>query len=146
MGARDGKQSAMTQPVSRHSAESRKKAEEYLAKHRLLEVLNDLCASLCFAQPENVKEFLIKELDRRKTQGAEAGMFEPKELDSVFSLADLMGAQLITEEQCRKALLSLASSQKQFDAITAAQIPKEVDRLTFMEKAKSLLALDGRSA
>merc|ERR1711924_104675 len=40
------------------------------------------------------------------------------------SLADLMGAGLISDVQCKQALLSLAS-KKQYDAIEASDVPKE---------------------
>ena len=112
-----------------------------MAKHRLTEVLNDLCAALCFHQPTNAKSFLIDELTRRKTEGTEAGVFEQRELDAVFSLADLMGSGLISDVQCKQALLSLASSKKQYDAIEASTPPKEVDRKTFVGLAKGFLGL-----
>merc|ERR1712224_453799 len=94
----------------------------------------------------HAKRFLIEELTRRKTEGTEAGVFEQRELDAVFSLADLMGAGLISDVQCKHALLSLASSKKQYDAIEASDVPKEVDRKTFVTLARGFLGLPETTA
>lgn len=37
-------------------------AEEYLNKHRIVELFEDLCSSICFKKPEDVKKFIIDEL------------------------------------------------------------------------------------
>ncbi len=34
-------------------------ADEYLRKHRIVELFEDLCSDLCYEQPQNINEFLI---------------------------------------------------------------------------------------
>lgn len=34
-------------------------AQEYLRKHRIIELMEDLCSDICFDQPQNINEFLI---------------------------------------------------------------------------------------
>lgn len=37
-------------------------ADEYLRKHRIMELFEDLCTKACFKQPERLEEFMIDEL------------------------------------------------------------------------------------
>eukprot|EP00930_Biecheleria_cincta_P000167 TRINITY_DN10034_c0_g1_i2.p2 TRINITY_DN10034_c0_g1~~TRINITY_DN10034_c0_g1_i2.p2 ORF type:complete len:123 (+),score=39.41 TRINITY_DN10034_c0_g1_i2:200-568(+) len=111
--------------------EELKKADEYLKRHRILELFNDLCSSVCYKQPEDLRGFLIQELQHREREGAESGNFEDSEIKAVFGLADLMQMGVISEMQARSALLSLANSQKQKEAVEALDIPPEVDALHF---------------
>eukprot|EP00930_Biecheleria_cincta_P008825 TRINITY_DN110407_c0_g1_i1.p1 TRINITY_DN110407_c0_g1~~TRINITY_DN110407_c0_g1_i1.p1 ORF type:complete len:147 (-),score=29.33 TRINITY_DN110407_c0_g1_i1:173-571(-) len=120
--------------------EELRKADEYLKKHRILELFNDLCSSVCFHKPDDVRGFLIQELQLREREGAEAGNFENAEIKAVFDLADLMQMGVISEAQARTALYSLANSQRQKDAVEALDIPPEVDESTFYQKAKDCLA------
>ena len=39
---------------SRHTLDSIQEAEDYLNSHRINELLNDLCASVCFKKPDDV--------------------------------------------------------------------------------------------
>lgn len=38
----------------KYSLDSVQEAEEYLKKHRVNELFNDLCAAVCFKKPDNV--------------------------------------------------------------------------------------------
>jgi len=115
------------------------KADEYLKKHRIMELMNDLCASVCFHKPADVRGFLLQELHVRDQEGSEASFFEDSEIDAVFTLADLMGTGIVGEEAARTALHALANSQKQKDEVTAMQLPEEIDAQTFRQKAKEVL-------
>lgn len=44
-------------------------AEHYLRKHRIIELMEDLCSDLCFEQPQNINEFLIERLKLKQKQG-----------------------------------------------------------------------------
>ena len=44
-------------------------ADEYLRKHRLIELMEDLCSDLCYQQPQNINEYLIERLKHKQTQG-----------------------------------------------------------------------------
>merc|ERR1719253_2315096 len=100
--------------------------------------MNDLCASVCFNKPANVREFLLQQLQRRESDGAESSFFEEAEIDAVFTLADLMQTGVVSADQARTALMSLANSQKQTDDVKALDLPPEVDQATFREKAKEV--------
>ncbi|KAF4665842.1 hypothetical protein FOL47_004404 [Perkinsus chesapeaki] len=129
---------------------------EYLAKHRIPELLNDLLASVAFHKPEGGREgvmaFMAQQLDRRINEGAEAGgLFDMKEIESVFHMADLLKQGTITREQCRSALKALACSARQEELIDgtfaigesaeALEIPIKVDIDTFLDLARQALGL-----
>jgi hypothetical protein len=44
-------------------------ADEYLRKHRIVELFEDLCSDLCYEQPQNINEFLIERLKLKQKQG-----------------------------------------------------------------------------
>lgn len=118
-----------------------RKADEYLKKHKVMELFNDLCASVCFHKPADVRGFLLQELQLREQEGAEASFFEDQEIDAVFMLADLMQTGVVSKDQARTALHALANSQKQKDDVQALDLPVEVDQLTFRQKAKEVLKM-----
>ncbi|CAK9104322.1 EF-hand calcium-binding domain-containing protein 10 [Durusdinium trenchii] len=119
--------------------EELKKADEYLRKHRILELFSDLCASVCFHKPSDLRGFLLEELQLREREGAHAGNFEDAEIKAVFNLTDLMQMGVISEAQARKALLALANSHKQKEDVEAIELPPEVDEAIFLQKAKDAL-------
>lgn len=47
----------------------KKSADEYLRKHRIIELMEDLCSDLCYEQPQNINEFLIERLKLKQKQG-----------------------------------------------------------------------------
>ena len=38
------------------------RAENYLRKHRINELFEDLCTSICYDKPSNIQEFLREQL------------------------------------------------------------------------------------
>lgn len=44
-------------------------AQDYLRKHRIIELMEDLCSDLCYEQPQNINEFLIDRLKLKQKQG-----------------------------------------------------------------------------
>mmetsp|Transcript_101200 Transcript_101200/g.286922 ORF Transcript_101200/g.286922 Transcript_101200/m.286922 type:complete len:134 (-) Transcript_101200:91-492(-) len=126
-------------PSSEAMNEEMRKADEYLNSHRIMELFNDLCASVCFHKPQDVRGFLLQELDRRDQEGAEAGFFEDQEIEAVFGLADLMQTGVISDKQARAALLSLAGSVKQKECVEALELPEEIDQDHFKAKAQEAL-------
>ncbi|EER15087.1 conserved hypothetical protein [Perkinsus marinus ATCC 50983] len=127
---------------------------EYMARHRISELLHDLLASVAFHKPEGGREgvmsFMAQQLKRRGTEGAEAGgLFDMKEIESVFHMADLLKQGTITREQCRSALKALACSARQEEMIdgvpgdksTSLEIPLKVDLSTFVELARKAFSL-----
>lgn len=50
-------------------------AEDYLAKHRIVELFEDLCSAICFKKPDNVQKFIVEELQIKKISGFKTGVF-----------------------------------------------------------------------
>ena len=44
-------------------------ADDYLRKHRIIELMEDLCSDLCYEQPQNINDFLIDRLKNKQKQG-----------------------------------------------------------------------------
>ena len=49
-------------------------AENYLAKHRIPELFNELGAAIAYHLPEEINGFIIEQLERRESLGAGSGM------------------------------------------------------------------------
>ena len=101
---------------------------EYLAKHRIHDLFNALCTSLCIYQPKDVKAFLIEELQRRKSQGTEMSLLTVGEIEAIYDLNDLSKKGKLTRVQCKAALLSLATSAKQENDIHSMDISESIER------------------
>ena len=89
-------------------------ADEYLRKHKILELFEDLTTLLAYKQPDNVEQFLIDQVKIRKENGTRSIVYTDQELQNIFTLYDLKGAGHITKEQCREALKTLANSEFHF--------------------------------
>ena len=44
-------------------------ADEYLRKHRIVELMEDLCSDLCYDQPQNINDYLVERLKNKQKQG-----------------------------------------------------------------------------
>ena len=73
--------------------------KSYLTKHRINELFAVLTASLCVYQPNDVKSFLIEELQRRSKEGSQSAMVTVEEIEAVFDLNDLMKKGSISREK-----------------------------------------------
>lgn len=87
-----------------------READEYLRKHKILELfevslfllinsfLKDLTTILSYKQPDNIDAFLIDILKQRKMNGNRSIVYGDTELQNIFALYDLKGAGFITKE------------------------------------------------
>eukprot|EP00391_Amoebophrya_sp_Ameob2_P005785 CAMPEP_0178991688 /NCGR_PEP_ID=MMETSP0795-20121207/5673_1 /TAXON_ID=88552 /ORGANISM="Amoebophrya sp., Strain Ameob2" /LENGTH=128 /DNA_ID=CAMNT_0020683437 /DNA_START=179 /DNA_END=565 /DNA_ORIENTATION=+ len=124
---------------AQYQLESVQEAEEYLKKHRINELFNDLCAAVCYKKPENVKGFLVEELKKRQT--AASLLFDDSEIEAVFRMADLMQTGTISASQCRQALCSIVNTESQYEMAQKLEFSDErVDLATFKSKVKQLFA------
>jgi len=114
--------------ISESQTVSKDTVAEYLAKHRVHDLFNALCTSLCIYQPADVKAFLIEELERRKSQGTEMSLLTVSEIEAIYDLNDLSKKGRLTRAQCKAALLSLATSEKQEQDISAMEIHESVEK------------------
>ena len=107
---------------------SKAEVADYLAKHRIQDLFNALCTSLCIYQPNDVKAFLIEELERRKSHGTEMSLLTVNEIEAIFNLNDLSKKGRLTQSQCKAALLSLATSSKQEADIKSMEILESTEK------------------
>jgi hypothetical protein len=47
----------------------RMQAEEYLRKHHIIELFEDLCTAVAYKKPDLLEEFLVEQLELRKKKG-----------------------------------------------------------------------------
>ena len=88
-----------------------READEYLRRHKILELFEDLTTILAYKQPDNLEGFLVDVLKQRKLNGNRSIVYSDTELQNIFTLYDLKGTGQITKEQCREALKTLANSE-----------------------------------
>ena len=117
-----------------------KESDEYIRKHKLVELFEDLCTAVAYRQPENLEEFLIERLELHKQQGLKGGIFTEEEARNVFKLFDLKQEKKISRERCIKGLQTMANSSFQFEMpLVSKDIPLEVDENTFVELCNKFL-------
>ena len=119
-------------------------ADEYLRKHKILELFEDLTTIICYKQPDNIEQFLVDLLKQRKDQGSRSIVYNEAELQNIFTLYDLKGAGHITREQCKEALKTLANSEYHFSKAQEGNIPEKVDLFTFMKVCDEVLGIKPR--
>ncbi|KAJ4937807.1 hypothetical protein JOQ06_002437 [Pogonophryne albipinna] len=86
-------------------------AAEYLKKHNIIELLDNLSCMLFFHRPEKPREFLIEQLEQLKISqqtGMEGpNLFNNANLDAVFGILDPTNQKHITFAQYKQALMTL---------------------------------------
>lgn len=131
----------MSRP-SNKQCQKKLQAEEYLRKHHILELFEDLCTAVAYKQPEDIKEFLIKELEQRQTHGIHVPVFTQVEVENIFNLYDLKQEGFISRFKCREALKSMANTQKQMKvAEEFDEIPNKIDLNLFKELCNKVLGV-----
>lgn len=117
----------------------KEKADEYLRKHRLIELMEDLCSDVCFEQPKNIEEFLIERLKLKQKQGFKTGIFAKEEISNIFSLFDLKKDGYIGKNHCKEALKTMANNEFEFEQVDMAALPDKVDEKTFVSLCEKVL-------
>ena len=109
-------------------------ADEYIRKHRLVELFEDLASAVAYRQPEKLNEFLIQRLELKKEQGLKSGIFTEDEARNIFKLFDLKQEKKISRERCIKGIQTMANSSFQYEMpLVSKEIPLEVDENKFVE-------------
>lgn len=44
-------------------------AQDYLRKHHIIELFEDLCTGLAYKKPDNIDDYLVEQLENRKSHG-----------------------------------------------------------------------------
>ncbi|XP_045893755.1 sorting and assembly machinery component 50 homolog A isoform X3 [Micropterus dolomieu] len=86
-------------------------AADYLKKHKIIELMDNLTSMLFFYRPENPREFLIEQLEQLKIS-QQSGMrgpnlFNNANLNAVFGILDPANQKYITFAQYKQALTTL---------------------------------------
>jgi len=111
-----------------------KESDEYIRKHRLVELFEDLASAVAYKQPKDLEQFLIQRLELKKQQGLKSGIFTEEEAKNVFKLFDLKQEKKISRERCIKGLQTMANSSFQYEMpLVSKEIPLEVDENKFVE-------------
>lgn len=114
-------------------------ADDYIKNHRLIELFEDLATAVAYKRPDNLENFLIDQLNKKKTQGLNSGIFTEQEVHNVFNLFDLKKEGSISKERCIKAIQTMASSNFQFAQTELESIPEKVDSFSFLKLCEKIL-------
>lgn len=115
-------------------------AQDYLRKHHIIELFEDLCTGLAYKKPDNIDDYLVEQLENRKSHGLNLPIFTETELENIFNLYDLKQEGRISRFKCREALKSIASTQFQLHkAKEFEDIPERVDMADFKSLCETVL-------
>ncbi|XP_070764223.1 EF-hand calcium-binding domain-containing protein 10 [Enoplosus armatus] len=93
------------------ATQRQKDASDYLKKHKIMELMDNLTSMLFFYRPENPREFLIEQLEQLKMsqQSGVRGphLFNNTNLKAVFGILDPANQTYITFAQYKQALATL---------------------------------------
>ncbi|XP_067236475.1 EF-hand calcium-binding domain-containing protein 10 isoform X2 [Chanodichthys erythropterus] len=119
------------------SSQREYEAAEYLEKHKLIELMNNLTSMLFFYRPDRPKEFLIDQLERLKLSKARLGitpcLFNDSNLDALFGVLDPSSQGFITYGQYKEALKTLGI--KNFNEFPDGASDDRISQETFIREA-----------
>ncbi|KAM3870116.1 EF-hand calcium-binding domain-containing protein 10 [Diretmus argenteus] len=88
------------------ASQREKEATDYLKKHNIIELMNELTTKLFFHRPENPREFLIDQLEQLKAS-KQKSLFDDSNMDAVFGMLARPNQEHITYAQYKHALTTL---------------------------------------
>ncbi|XP_076448575.1 EF-hand calcium-binding domain-containing protein 10-like [Babylonia areolata] len=113
-------------------------AEEYLKRHKIMELFNNITSQLIYARPDQPKAFITEVLQRlqksKSTQFDLPCLFDETNIVSIFGMLDPTGRGFISHKQYQEALVTLGV--KDFDP---EPVGHDIDRInmdTFVREAK----------
>ncbi|XP_017288337.1 EF-hand calcium-binding domain-containing protein 10 [Kryptolebias marmoratus] len=121
------------------ASQREKDAAEYLEKHKIIDLMDNLISMLLFYRPENPREFLIEQLELLKIcqQSGVRGpnLFSNSNLDAVFGILDPADQKYITFAQYKHALtmLGIKDVNECPDGVNEDRISHETFRTEAME-------------
>nr|XP_043891994.1 EF-hand calcium-binding domain-containing protein 10-like [Solea senegalensis] len=84
---------------------------EYLEKHKIIELMDNMTSMLFFYRPDKPREFLIEQLEQLKSSKRSGmkgpNLFDDSNLNAVFGILDPTNQNYITFAQYKQALLTL---------------------------------------
>ncbi|XP_033114594.1 EF-hand calcium-binding domain-containing protein 10-like [Anneissia japonica] len=113
-------------------------SKEYLEKHKILELFDNITASLVFQRPENPKEFMIQEIkqmkEARTAQTDYPCLFDDSNILSVYGMLDPTKKGFISLTQYKEALTAMGC--KDFDTCPGGMEMDRISQDTFTREAK----------
>merc|ERR1711893_315170 len=89
----------------------KQEATQYLQKHKIVELFNNLTSQLIYNEPSSPKEFLIEALEKlqksKMTKREFPCLFDETNIQSIFGMLDPTGRGFITLQQYREGLLTI---------------------------------------
>ncbi|CAG5957696.1 EF-hand calcium-binding domain-containing protein 10 [Menidia menidia] len=93
------------------ATQTEKDAADYVEKHKIVELMENLTSMLFYHRPENPREFLMEQLKQLKMSKQShvkgPNVFNNADLDAVFEILDPANQKYITFAQYKHALRTL---------------------------------------
>ncbi|PWA24489.1 EF-hand calcium-binding domain-containing protein 10 [Gambusia affinis] len=119
-------------------------AREYLKKHKILELMDNMTSMLLFYRPENPQQFLIEQLEllkmSRESPMAAPNLFDNSNLTAVCSIMDPANQKYISFAQYKQALTMLGI--KVINEKPEGGASDKISHETFKTEAMQVLARD----
>lgn len=115
--------------------------EQYLRKHKIQELFEDLCSSVAYKKPDNLINFLIEELEIREKHGPNIPIFKEEEIRNIFNLFDLKQEGKIPKIKCKEALKTISNSTVKTEEIENYDIPNDVNYDIFKDLCNNILGV-----
>ncbi|XP_070558815.1 EF-hand calcium-binding domain-containing protein 10-like [Ptychodera flava] len=113
-------------------------SREYLEKHRIIELFNNMTSQLVFHRPENPKQFMIEVIERlkeaRTTQLDYPCLFDDSNVTSVFGMLDPTKRGFITLAQYKEAMSTVGVEG--FDEYPNGAEADKITQETFLREAR----------
>ncbi|XP_051976096.1 EF-hand calcium-binding domain-containing protein 10 isoform X1 [Xyrauchen texanus] len=113
-------------------------AAEYLKKHNISDLMDNLTSMLFFYRPERPREFLIDQLEKLKVSKLRPGdcpcLFNDSNLEALFGILDPSHQGYITYGQYKEALKTLGI--KNFNEFPDGTSDDRISQETFIREAK----------
>lgn len=115
-------------------------ASDYLTKHKIMELFENLTSALVYKRPDNPKDFardFIEKLQKAKTNPeAELPTFmDDSNLESIFGMLDITKTGYISRQEYIKAMKSLGL--KEFNESPSGADFNKISLHTFLREAKT---------
>ncbi|CAM4734876.1 unnamed protein product [Leuciscus chuanchicus] len=112
-------------------------ASEYIEKHKIIELMDNLTSMLFFYRPDHPREFLIDRLEKLSLSKARVGntpcLFNESNLDALFGVLDPSDQDFITHGQYKEALKTLGI--KNFNEFPDGVSDDRISQETFIREA-----------
>ncbi|XP_007578715.1 PREDICTED: EF-hand calcium-binding domain-containing protein 10-like [Poecilia mexicana] len=126
------------------STQRERDAKEYLKKHKIFELMDNMTSMLLFYRPENPKEFLIEQLELLKVS-RESGMrgpnlFDNSNLTAICGIMDPANQKYISFAQYKQALTMLGI--KDINENPEGRAEDKISHKSFKTEAMEVLMRD----